>query len=103
LGVRAERRSSMKRAWRVVVLAALLVPGGARVAAADPVIQYDFVLVDAFQTDYSLRECYLFGLNDVGDACGFATDLPSYAGFRWTAASDKTRVPVSYPRAINDA
>lgn len=90
----------MKRSWLFAVFAlALLAPRG---VFADPAIEYDFVLVDAFQSDYVLRESYLLGLNNLGEACGFATDLPSYAGFRWSAASDKTRVPLAYPRAIND-
>jgi probable HAF family extracellular repeat protein len=69
--------------------------------AAHAAIEYDFVYVDAFQPDYDLKESYLFDVNDQGEACGWATDLPSYAGFGWSLSSDKTRLPFSNARALN--
>ena len=69
--------------------------------AAHAAIEYDFVYVDAFQPDYDLKESYLFDVNDQGEACGWATDLPSYAGFGWSLTSDKTRLPFSNARAMN--
>jgi probable HAF family extracellular repeat protein len=65
--------------------------------------EYRFVYVDAFQGDYDLRESYLFDVNNVGAACGWATDLPSYSGFRWAQATDKTKIPFTLARGINDA
>jgi len=82
----------------IVLLVIALSPLAA--ASADV---YDFVYVDAFQSDYDLRESYLFDVNNQGRACGFATDLPSYSGFHWSAAADKTRLPFSLARGINDA
>lgn len=84
---------------RFAVLAIILASLNAAAAWA---VEYDFTYVDAFQADYNLRECYLFDLNDRGQACGWATDLPSYSGFHWSAAADKTRIPFSPARGIND-
>ena len=63
--------------------------------------EYRFVYVDAFQGDYDLRESYLFDLNNRGEACGWATDLPSYSGFGWAQATDKTKIPFTLARGIN--
>jgi probable HAF family extracellular repeat protein len=65
--------------------------------------EYAFVYVDAFRSDYDLKECYLWDVNNQGQACGFATDLPSYAGFSWAAGTDKTHIAITYPRGINEA
>jgi len=65
-------------------------------------VEYDFVYVDAFQPDYDLREAYLLDLNNSGEGCGWATDLPTYAGYWWSQSGDKVRLPWSYVRAIND-
>lgn len=80
-------------------LLALALPSAPAVAA----IEYDFVYVDAFQSDYDLRESYLFGINDHGQACGWATDVPSYSGYDWSMAVGKLRIPFTYARGINEA
>ena len=72
-------------------------------ASAAPAAEYRFVYVDAFQGDYDLKESYLFDLNNRGDGCGWATDLPSYSGFAWSQATDKTKIPFTYARGINEA
>jgi probable HAF family extracellular repeat protein len=84
---------------RVAVLAIFLTSLCGATASA---VEYDFKYVDAFQGNYDLRECYLFDVNDQGQACGWATDLPSYSGFHWSAAADKTRIPFTLARGIND-
>jgi probable HAF family extracellular repeat protein len=80
--------------------ALLLAAASAPIASAQT---YDFVYVDAFQDTYDLKECYLFDINNNGQACGHATDLPSYSGFSWSRANDKTRIPFTLARGINEA
>ncbi|MGH7724397.1 MAG: FlgD immunoglobulin-like domain containing protein [Candidatus Eiseniibacteriota bacterium] len=65
--------------------------------------EYDFLYVDAFQSTYDLKESYLFDINNRGQGCGFATDLPAYAGFFWSAETDKVRIPFTYARGINES
>jgi hypothetical protein len=69
-------------------------------------LEYEFTLVDSFVTDYSLRECYIYDINDLGVACGTATirigSTTTYTGFYWTAADGKTAAPVSWPRGISN-
>jgi probable HAF family extracellular repeat protein len=79
----------------------MLAPAGG--AMADPEAEYDFVYVDAFQSGYDLREAYLFDVNDHGQACGMATDLPSYAGFSWSEKAGKSRLPFTLAKGINEA
>ena len=96
------RDDATRRAVRLIAVlgAALIGLTAAAIATAD---QYDFIYVDAFQGNYTLRECFLFDINDRGEGCGHATDLPSYSGFYWTQAADKTRIPFTYARGINSA
>ena len=54
--------------------------------------------VDAFQPDYDLRESFLWDINNQGMGCGWATDLPSYAGYYWSSSADKTRLPFTVGR-----
>jgi probable HAF family extracellular repeat protein len=84
----------------LAIVISLLMVSAALPARAD--VEYDFVYVDAFQSGYDLKECYLFDVNNLGQACGWATDLPSYAGFYWSVAADKTRLPFTLARGIND-
>ena len=88
---------------RILGCAAILgtLPALAPSASAD--VEYDFVYVDAFQSTYDLREALLFDINELGQACGHATDLPSYAGYYWSATTDKVRIPFTLARGINDA
>jgi len=83
---------------RILWVAAFLLVSQAAFAA-----EYRFVYVDAFQGDYDLRESYLFDVNNVGGACGWATDLPTYSGFGWAQGSGKTKIPFTLARGINDA
>jgi hypothetical protein len=70
-------------------------------------IEYQFILVDAFTPDYSLRECYIWDINSTGTACGTATiqigSSITYTGFYWTRADEKTPVGISWPKGISDA
>ena len=85
-----------------LLCAAVILTLPAPTAAQGPApTEYDFVYVDAFQADYDLRESYLFDINDLGQGCGHATDLPSYSGYSWRMASDKTRLPFTLARGIN--
>jgi probable HAF family extracellular repeat protein len=72
-------------------------------AAARATAKYEFVYVDAFQGSYDLREAYLYDINDFGQACGMATDLPSYSGYAWSLKDEKSRLPFTLARGINDA
>jgi len=65
-------------------------------------IEYDFVIVEAFELNYDLREVMLTGIDDTGHVVGWATHNGFYDGFVWTTQSDKTVLPVLYPRAINN-
>jgi len=90
----------MRVALGIAGLLLLLVTPAAAPAAPGG---YAFFYVDAFQSDYGLRESYLFDVNDRGQACGWATDLPGYSGYWWSRETDKARVPLGYPRGINNA
>ncbi|MCG3125357.1 MAG: hypothetical protein CHACPFDD_00175 [Phycisphaerae bacterium] len=71
--------------------------------------EYTFTLVDAFATDYGLRECYIYDINDAGMACGTATIripwnggwMTTYTGFVWTAVDGKTPAASSWPHGLN--
>jgi hypothetical protein len=73
--------------------------------------EYSFILVDAFVTDYGLRECYIFDLNNDNAACGTATielqwpggTMITYSGFVWTPEDEKTPAPISWPKGINSS
>ncbi len=73
-------------------------------------VEYAFTLVDSFVTDYGLRECYIYDLNDQNQACGTATiRLPApggstitYTGFHWNPVDGKTPVSMSWPRGISN-
>jgi probable HAF family extracellular repeat protein len=97
---RPNRTAPLRRTF-LSLLGALLLSGAA--ATASLAQEYDFVYVDAFQSDYDLRECLLYDVNDQGQACGWATDLPSYSAFSWTSSGGKTRLPFTLARGINAA
>lgn len=71
-------------------------------ACAQPT--YDFLLVDALNPSYGLRETYLWDINDQGIACGITTadNVIGYPSILWTRAQGKVTVPMSYPKAINN-
>jgi hypothetical protein len=83
--------------------------GTAAGAAAQP--EYTFTLVDAFNPQYPLRECYIWDLSDQGIACGLSTyqyqgpSGPSigYTGFTWQQNASATLAAISLPRGINNA
>lgn len=72
--------------------------------------EYVFTLVDAFATDYGLRECYIYDINEVNRACGTATiKIPwlggwmiTYTGFYWDPVTGKTPIDSSWPHGISD-
>ncbi|MEX2218120.1 MAG: hypothetical protein WD749_05115 [Phycisphaerales bacterium] len=63
--------------------------------------QYEFFLVDAFNTTYSLREAYVTEINEQNIASGTATAASAYTGFLWTPATGKTSIPVTAPKGLN--
>ena len=92
----------MRCKCRLIVLLAMLFA----VAWNDPAIaatEYDFLLIEAFEIDYDLREVMLRDINEFGFVSGSATHESSYGGFVWTASSEKVLVPLSWPRGINNA
>lgn len=92
----------MHRTTILVASIALALTSGR--AFAQP--EYDFMLVDAFQTTYARRTSTVNDISDTGRAIGWATDLSqvfSISAFSWTLQSDKTRLPDSQiDRAINN-
>lgn len=90
----------MKRVTGFIEIAAILAFWSGSAWAG---VEYDFTYVDAFQPDYDLRESYLFDINNQGVGCGWATDLPSYAGYSWSNPAGKVRLPFTYARGINGA
>ncbi len=80
-------------------------PAGLTAMAAGG-LEYEFTLVDAFTTEYDLRECYLYDISDQNVACGTATiqigPTITYTGFYWTPPDQKTPVALSWPRGINN-
>ena len=80
---------------------ALLMLALALPAAAQ--IEYEFFLVDAFNTGYSLRECYVTEINEQNVASGSGTNFSGLSpGFLWTEASEKTAIPVSSPKGLTN-
>jgi hypothetical protein len=67
--------------------------------------EYDFILIDAFQTTYARRTSTVNDISDTNRAIGWATDLSqvfSISAFSWTWQAEKTRLPDSQiDRAIN--
>ncbi len=92
-------RPRLRVLWTVGTLVLL----GTQVWAA---VEYQFVLVDAFTTDYSLRECYIWDINNLGTACGTATiqqgSSITYTGFYWSLADEKTPVGIGWPKGISN-
>ncbi|MBL9148228.1 MAG: hypothetical protein JNM94_05980 [Phycisphaerae bacterium] len=83
-------------------------------ALASPAVaadEYTFVLVDAFATEYGLRECYLYDIDESNQACGTATItipwvggwLTTYTGFYWDPVLEKTPIALNWPNGISDA
>lgn len=64
--------------------------------------EYEFHIIEAFQPDYDLREVLVRDINVQGLVCGTSTDLPSYSGYWWGLASDKTRVPITLVTGIDN-
>ena len=93
--------NSAHPALRVAAIAGLLVLAGQ--AIAQPL--YDFVLIDSFNADPRRGEAFVWGVNDRGDVCGMATmdNVIGYPGFAWDEATGKTRLPISWPAAVNNA
>jgi hypothetical protein len=98
----------MTRSSRILGLA--IAAGLCSPAAVFAQAEYQFTLVEAFTTTYNLRECYLWDINDAGTACGMSTyayqnggsTSIGYAGFTWTAETEKTVLPFTDARAVNN-
>lgn len=92
----------MHTSIRFARTAAFLAIGVGPAIAAD----YTFTLVDAFNPEYSLRECYIYDINDQGVACGAATirigSTTTYTGFYWSQDAGKTPASISWPRGISN-
>jgi probable HAF family extracellular repeat protein len=91
--------TGLRAGVRAALIAMLALSAAGPASAA---VEYDFILVDAFQPDYDLKESLLLDLNNQGLGCGIATDLPTYSGYFWSAAAGKTRLPFTLARGIND-
>lgn len=83
----------------------VLFAGVAGAARSQP--EYDLTLVDAFVPGYSLRETYLYDINNQGIAIGTTTGQTvigiSYTGFIWTAAGGSVAEPLSWPHGISNS
>ena len=69
-------------------------------AAAD--IEYEFVLIEAFDLNYDLREVMTRDINESGLVTGTATHNSSYDGFIWNQVTEKQIVPFTWPAGLNN-
>lgn len=88
------------RALAAIVAAIFVAVAGSGPAAAD--VEYEFILIEAFNINYNLREVNLRDINEAGFVSGTATSNSSYSGFVWTEAAEKTPVPMTWPIGINN-
>ncbi len=97
--IRIGYRSALSAAavGAAAILLSALLPNG---TAAQ--VEYDFILVEAFDESFDLREVYLRDINEAGVACGTSTYESSYAGFVWTGEAGKEIVPITWTRGINN-
>lgn len=70
-------------------------------APAEP-IAYDVYIVEAFNPEYSLREVYVWDINDVNRAIGTSTHASYYAAYTWEEPTDKTMIGLTWPRGIDN-
>lgn len=70
--------------------------------AAGAAAEYDFILVEAFNPEYDLREVYMTDINESGIGCGTSTSGSFYDGFSWTESGDKEIIPITWPHGINN-
>jgi probable HAF family extracellular repeat protein len=75
---------------------------GALAVPALALDEYEFILIEAFNINYNLREVNLRDINESGFVTGTSTSNSSYAGFVWTEAAEKTIVPMTWPIGINN-
>ncbi|MEZ4655506.1 MAG: hypothetical protein R3E12_18435 [Candidatus Eisenbacteria bacterium] len=93
------QKLSRALAGAATLLLAAIVLWPARATAVD---DYHFMLIEAFNIEYALREVYVRDINEHGIACGTSTDGSYYSGFVWDETNDKTRVPILWPWGINN-
>lgn len=69
-------------------------------------VEYDLTIVDAMVPTYSLRETYLYDINDHNMAIGTTTGNTvigiSYVGFTWTSSGGSISQPLSWPHSISN-
>ena len=90
------------RAWRLgraVLLVLAASTWGIGAAADQP---YDFMLVEAFDPTYDLREVILRDINELNLVSGTSTYEGFYAGFVWTEQTDKVIIPLVWPQGVNN-
>lgn len=99
----------MKLHSRIFVFAFLTSGFVSTFSCAD--VEYEFFMVDAFASNYGLRETYIWDLNDHNVAVGTTTitnqlpngsSMTTYTGFYWTPDVGKTAVPLSWPKGVNN-
>ncbi len=98
------RTNACARFWHFLAASAILIP-----AVVSPLFtseagaaEYDFILVEAFNENYDLREVIMRDVSEHGVALGTSTNGGYYDGFIWTEESDKTIVPLTWPMGMND-
>jgi probable HAF family extracellular repeat protein len=84
----------------MIAAALLLALGWSSKALA--ITEYDFILVEAFDIGYDLREVMMRDINEAGLVIGTATNSSSYDGFVWAQATDKVVVPMTWPVGLNN-
>jgi probable HAF family extracellular repeat protein len=104
LGARTHQGPPMGsiRSRTFIFVAAALLAGFAASSPARATVEYDFILIEAFNINYDLREVNLRDINESGFVSGTSTNNSTYAGFVWTEAAGKTIVPMTWPMGINN-
>jgi len=77
------------------VVAALALSFGAGFASGD---EYTFFLVESFDPSYPLAETSVLDINESNQAVGSDT----FGGFLWDEVNEKTRLPYSSAKALNN-
>jgi probable HAF family extracellular repeat protein len=70
-------------------------------AAAWAQFDYEAVVITPLPSN-GLTEVYLWDINESNLAVGTSTSGPFYSAYLWTDASDKTAIPLTWPKGLNN-
>jgi probable HAF family extracellular repeat protein len=92
----------MRRRTSAVTLLLAFLIAATWIAPAAADVAYDFILIEAFDPNYDLREVILRDINESGLVTGSSTSAGSYTGFAWTEQTEKVVLPLTWPRGLNN-